>query len=73
MERIEPPKKLYLMPGIRLIELTPAVASESAQLPHGFHRDPADQIIVTTARDYDCPLVTVDTKIQAYPHVKVVR
>jgi PIN domain nuclease of toxin-antitoxin system len=60
-------------PGIRLLELTPAVAAESAQLPPGFHRDPADQIIVATARVYDCPLVTVDKQIQSYPHVKIVR
>ena len=41
---------------------------------HGeFHRDPADQIIVATARVYDCPLVTSDEKILTYPHVTTVR
>jgi PIN domain nuclease of toxin-antitoxin system len=34
-----------------------------------FHRDPADQIIVATARIHDCPLVTQDAKILAYSHV----
>jgi len=59
-------------PGIRLIEITPAIAIESTRLPGEFHRDPADQIIVATARLYDCPLVTSDGRIRNYPHVKVV-
>jgi PIN domain nuclease of toxin-antitoxin system len=59
-------------PGIRLIELTPEIAVVSTQLPVGLHRDPADQIIVATARFYDCPLITSDNRILAYPHVKTV-
>jgi PIN domain nuclease of toxin-antitoxin system len=37
-------------PGVTLVELTPDIAIESTQLPGRFHRDPADQIIVATAR-----------------------
>jgi len=59
-------------PGIRLIELTPAIAIESTHLPGEFHRDPADQMIVATARLCDCPLITSDARILAYPHVKAV-
>ena len=58
-------------PGVRLIELSPRISAESAQLPGEFHRDPADQIIVATARVLDAPLVTVDSKILAYPHVRL--
>jgi len=58
-------------PGMRLLDLTPRIAVESTQLPGEFHRDPADQIIVATARVYACPLVTLDGKIHAYPHVQV--
>lgn len=58
-------------PGIRLIELTPQIAVESTQLPGTFHRDPADQIIVATARLYAVPLVTLDRRIQSYPHVQL--
>jgi PIN domain nuclease of toxin-antitoxin system len=58
-------------PGMRLLELTPQIAVESSQLPGTFHRDPADQIIVATARVYSCPLVTLDGKILAYQHVQV--
>ena len=57
-------------PGVRLIELSPRICAESTQLPGSFHRDPADQIIVATARVLDMPLITRDEKILAYPHVK---
>lgn len=61
-----------LYPGIQLIELTPEIAVESTRLPGGFHRDPADQIIVATARILKCKLVTSDQKILAYEHVETV-
>jgi len=59
-------------PGVRLIELSPHICVESTQLPGEFHRDPADQIIVATARVLDAPLVSVDGKILEYPHVKLI-
>ena len=58
-------------PGVRLIDLSPQISVESTQLPGAFHRDPADQIIVATARVLDAPLLTVDGKILAYPHVRL--
>jgi PIN domain nuclease of toxin-antitoxin system len=58
-------------PGIRLIELTPRICAESTSLPGEFHRDPADQIIVATARVLDAPLLTVDGRLLQYPHVKL--
>ncbi|MEW6126493.1 MAG: type II toxin-antitoxin system VapC family toxin [Acidobacteriota bacterium] len=60
-------------PGILLINLTPQIALESTQLPPIFHNDPADQIIVATARVYDCALLTADAKILAYAHVKTLK
>jgi PIN domain nuclease of toxin-antitoxin system len=57
-------------PGVNLIRLTPEIAVESTRLPAPFHRDPADQIIVATARLLDAALMTSDAKINAYPHVK---
>jgi PIN domain nuclease of toxin-antitoxin system len=59
-------------PGIRFIELSPEISIESTRLPGEFHRDPADQIIVATARIFDCPLVTLDERIIEYPHVKTI-
>jgi PIN domain nuclease of toxin-antitoxin system len=59
-------------PGIRLIELSPEIAVGSTQLPGGFHRDPADQIIVATARANRCQLVTSDEKMLVYEHVETI-
>jgi PIN domain nuclease of toxin-antitoxin system len=59
--------------GIMLISITPEIAISSVALPDTFHKDPADRLIVATARAYDCPLVTADKEILAYPHVKLVR
>lgn len=59
-------------PGVQIIELTPAIAIESTRLPGEFHRDPADQIIVATARVMKCKLVTSDERILNYPHVKTI-
>ena len=59
-------------PGIRLLDLTPAIAVGSTQLPGSFHRDPADQIIVATARALGIELVTVDERILRYTHVRTI-
>lgn len=58
-------------PGVQLLALTPEIAVEATQLPGEFHRDPADQILVATARIHDLPMLTVDEKILDYPHVKL--
>jgi PIN domain nuclease of toxin-antitoxin system len=57
-------------PGIELLPLTPQIAIESTKLPGDFHRDPADQIIVATARVHDLSLLTVDRLILGYPYVR---
>jgi PIN domain nuclease of toxin-antitoxin system len=61
------------LPGVRLLELSPDIAVGSTQLPGEFHRDPADQIIVATARFYDILLLTLDAKILNYEHVQTVQ
>ena len=53
------------------LELSPEIAIDSTQLPPPFHKDPADQMIVATARIHNVPLVTCDHKIRAYPHVQL--
>lgn len=57
-------------PGIVLLSLTPSIALESTRLPGNFHKDPVDQLIVATARIHDAPLVTLDSDILTYKHVK---
>jgi PIN domain nuclease of toxin-antitoxin system len=59
-------------PGVQLLNLTIPIIVESTKLT-GFHRDPADQLIVATARIYGCPLLTADSKILAYPDVQTLK
>ena len=58
------------MPKLRLAPLSPLVAYRSTALPPGIHDDPADQIIVATAREEHATVLTKDERILAYPHVK---
>jgi PIN domain nuclease of toxin-antitoxin system len=60
-----------LQAPVQLLPLAPEIALASTQLPGMFHRDPADQMIVATARFYDWPLVSLDRSIRAYPHVRL--
>lgn len=59
-------------PGIRLMDLSPEIAVASTRLPGDLHKDPADQIIVATARVNGCPVVTSDKKIISYNHVETI-
>jgi PIN domain nuclease of toxin-antitoxin system len=59
-----------LRPGFRLTELSRPILTESCRLPASFHGDPADQIIVATARDLDAVIITRDDRIRSYRHVR---
>lgn len=59
-------------PLVRLCHLNPAVAAEVAALPDSFHRDPADRIIVSTARLEGATLLTSDARIRDSGLVAVV-
>ena len=58
------------MKKLRLVPLTPRIAYQSTVLPQPFHNDPADQIIVATAREENATIITKDSQILAYKHVK---
>lgn len=58
------------MPCLKVVPLTPEVAWHSSQLPQPFHDDPADQVIVATARAENATIITADRLIQNYPHVR---
>ena len=60
------------MRGLHLAELTRPILVESCRLPQPFLGDPADQIIVATARHHDAVLVTKDRTIRDYAHVRSV-
>ena len=50
-------------PLVQRMSITPAVAAEVAALPDSFHRDPADRIIVASARVLGATLLTQDERI----------
>ncbi|MBM4143619.1 MAG: type II toxin-antitoxin system VapC family toxin [Lentisphaerae bacterium] len=53
-------------PGIHLAELTPHIAVCSTRLPGIFHGDPADRVLIATARESEASLLTADEAILRY-------
>ena len=53
-------------------EITPVIAALSTQFPDDFPRDPADRLIVATARAEGLTLVTRDERIRASALVRTV-
>ena len=48
---------------VTLCPITSSVAAEMGRLPDNFHQDPADRLIVATARSLKIHLATQDRKI----------
>jgi PIN domain nuclease of toxin-antitoxin system len=60
-------------PNLEVLPLTREIVLEAASLPDGFRSDPADEMIVATARVLPLPLLTADLKLCAYPHVTILQ
>lgn len=58
--------------AVQMVPVDSEIAVKSVQLPGDFHKDPADRIIVATARKFAAPLVSADEKIRSYPHVRAI-
>ena len=56
--------------AVTFVPVDNELAVRSTQLPGEFHKDPADRLIVATARKHAVPVVTADAKIRDYPHVR---
>lgn len=54
------------------LDITLDIVQEAYSLPGYFHHDPADRIIVATARKHDLAVITGDRKIIDYPHVNTI-
>jgi PIN domain nuclease of toxin-antitoxin system len=66
---------LFEVPGMRLADMPPELLIASSYLPGDPPRDPADRIIVATARDLGATLITRDRALLGYGeqgHVSVV-
>jgi PIN domain nuclease of toxin-antitoxin system len=55
-----------LLPGVQLLPFTPQIAIDSVDLPDPMHKDPADRILVASARVERLTLVTRDRDILSY-------
>jgi PIN domain nuclease of toxin-antitoxin system len=60
------------VPRLRVVPLDFKVFHRATTLPQPFHSDPADQMIVATARLRDATIITKDKLLHDYPHVKSV-
>jgi PIN domain nuclease of toxin-antitoxin system len=53
-------------PGLSLEPFTPEIAIESSRLPGEIHADPADRILLATARVTGAQLLTADERLLRY-------
>jgi len=69
-------ERFMALPGVRLAELTPRLLIASTALPGRPPNDPADRIVIATARAMDAPVITRGRRILPYAaagHVQAVR
>ncbi len=59
-------ERLMARPEIEILPLTHDILTDSSFLPGDIHRDPADRILVATARAFDLTIVTRDRLILDY-------
>lgn len=59
-------KRFLERPGIEAVPLSHRAASRSYQLHHLEDRDPADRLLIATAIELACPLVTYDERIAGF-------
>jgi PIN domain nuclease of toxin-antitoxin system len=68
--------RLFEVPNVRLAEMSPDTLIASSFLPGDPPRDPADRIIVATAREYGATIMTRDRVLLDYGgqgHVSVLK
>ena len=65
-------KWIETIEGVQFLAVDNEIAVKAVELPGEFHKDPADRVIVATARKLGAALITADEKIRAYPHVRTI-
>jgi PIN domain nuclease of toxin-antitoxin system len=58
--------------GASEIEIGRTIAMEAYRLPGEFHKDPADRILVATARIHGMTLVSADERLLGYRHLNLI-
>lgn len=59
-------ERVVNLEGVEVADLLPHISLDSVNLPGNFHADPADRMIVATARYHQATLVTADRQILSY-------
>jgi len=59
-------QRFMAYPGVRLTPLSPDIAIASSYLPEPLHSDPADRLLIATARALQIPIITRDSHILSY-------
>ena len=59
-------KRLLKVEGVRLADMTPDILIQSSFLPGAPPRDPADRVMIATARELGLTIVTRDRLILGY-------
>lgn len=54
------------------LPITAEIMAEAYSLPPPIHRDPADRVLIATARVERLTLVSTDGRIRRYPHVATI-
>lgn len=63
---------MMAIPFLQVVPIDADIAKTSVFLPNWPYKDPADRFIVATALRLGVPLVTGDSKIRAYKHLRTV-
>jgi PIN domain nuclease of toxin-antitoxin system len=59
--------------NLRVVDVDARIAIDANALPGAMHGDPADRMIVATARSLGATLLTVDQKLLDYDYVETLR
>jgi PIN domain nuclease of toxin-antitoxin system len=60
-------------PGVSVAPITPEIAVESVHLPGELHGDPADRMLIATARILGATLLTKDERLLRYSRLRHVK
>lgn len=56
---------------VQILPLSPSIIVDATSLPEFPNRDPADELIVATARVHGMTLLTSDRLLRGYPHARI--
>ena len=63
-------EKSLKLTEVRLLDLTPKIAILSTRLPGNPPADPADRLLIATAKIHGCPIISRDREISNYRDVE---